>query len=104
MTTGNLEFIEQLKQQHGAVFQLDAEHADTDEKLTAYFRRPSLPELDKFMKLSKESGRMGGMRSLATDIFVGGDRAVVEHDYTFFSVASDFETILAVKKSAIKKL
>ncbi len=95
--------IESLKKQYGDVYCV-AVPVENEKTVDVYLRRPNLTELDMYTTLQNSGRAISGMQTLAKSLVVGGEKWVIENDYTFMSILPVMDEIFAVKRATIKKL
>lgn len=103
MEKSNLN-IEALKKEHGELFQINTTFRDTKEKISCIVKAPTLEDLDMYNALSAQGKPASGMQILFANLYVAGDKRVLEDERTFRNVMPKAEKILATQDSEIKKL
>lgn len=98
------EQIDQWKEKHTHVWAITV--ADVERELpekTGYFRKPTRQELGSAMSAGKSNNiRMAEV--LMKNIFLGGDRELIDNDDYFFGAVDKIEPLVEAPQSSIKKL
>jgi len=80
----------------------DEDSEDEDAWVKAWIRKPTLKEYSAFSKIS-QNDNIGGLKVLLTNIFLEGDKRILEEDDFFLSAMTQLEQIISVQTSRIKK-
>lgn len=86
-------------------FLLEVEDEDLEEKdawIKAWIRKPTLKEFSAFSKIA-QNDNIGGLKVLLTNVFLEGDKRILDDDDFFLSVLPQLEAIVSVQASRIKK-
>ena len=75
---------------------------DDNEEVSAWFRRPTLKEFSDFTSISQKDS-IAGIRSLMDDVFISGNKDIIDDDYCFLASMSQIEGIIHIQASTIKK-
>ena len=85
------------------VFQLEVQDEDGDgEWAKAYVRKPNLKEFSAFAKISQDDN-IKALKVLLVNIFLEGDKRIIEDDDFFLSAMPQLNEIVSVQASRIKK-
>lgn len=80
----------------------DEDSEDEDAWVKAWIRKPTLKEFSAFSKIA-QNDNIGGLKVLLTNIFLEGDKRILEDDEFFLSAMTQLEAIINVQASRIKK-
>tara|TARA_B110000914_G_C15391422_1_gene412659 strand:- start:114 stop:566 length:453 start_codon:yes stop_codon:yes gene_type:complete len=80
----------------------DEDSEDEDAWAKAWIRKPTLKEFSAFSKIA-QNDNIGGLKVLLTNIFLEGDKRILEDDEFFLSAMTQLEAIINVQASRIKK-
>ena len=80
----------------------DEDSEDVDAWAKGWVRKPTLKEYSAFSKIS-QNDNIGGLKVLLTNIFLEGDKRILEEDDFFLSAMTQLEQIISVQTSRIKK-
>lgn len=102
----HIETAERLKKTYNLkkIYLIQVEDEDTGEWYEAYFRKPNLKEFSMFTTIAQKGDRIQALQTLMKNIFVDGNKLVIEEDDLFLAAMSQIEDILSVQASKIKKL
>jgi DNA mismatch repair ATPase MutS len=98
------KYAEKLKKLHSTkrVFCIEVEDEDTGEWKEAWFRKPKLKEFSMFTTIAQKD-KIQALQTLMRNIFIDGDKNVIDDDDYFLSAMSQVEEIVNVQASKIKK-
>ena len=80
----------------------DEDSEDVDAWAKGWVRKPTLKEFSAFSKIA-QNDNIGGLKVLLTNIFLEGDKRILEDDEFFLSAMTQLEAIINVQASRIKK-
>ena len=94
----NEAMIAKWKKQYGDVFRLNV-----GDKV-GYVRKIKRHDLKAAMTVAKHEGELGMIESLLTDIFLGGDRELLDDDDYFYGACEQVKDLMQVKEGSLTKL
>lgn len=89
------EQIAELKKKHGEIYEISVEGK------SCIVRRPNRKDLS-YVSVVKDPIKMS--ETLLKQLWVDGDKEILENDDLFLAVISKMEEVIKVKESQIKKL
>jgi len=84
------------------VFYISTEDEDSGEEIGAFFRKPSLKEFSQFSSISQKDS-IAGIQNLMNNVFLEGNKLVIEDDDYFLACMQQIESIVQVQASTVKK-
>ena len=104
VTDEQIEAAEKVKKKFNVkkVFLIGVQDEDTGEWLEGYFRKPNLKEFSMFTTVAQKD-KIQALQVLMTNVFLQGDKRLIEEDDYFLSAMSQIEEIVNVQASRIKK-
>lgn len=92
--------LAQLKKKFGRLY----EYTSDDGKYVVYLRRPSRSEYSIFQTQVQAKGFFEAVADLIEDLIVKGDKAIVENDDYFYSLATTMDEIMTTVTGSLKKI
>lgn len=81
------------------------EFVDEKELYTAYFREPDFKTFSKYLTFIQNGQQAAGMRALATDCFLEGDKELVDDDSLFlFGLMGQLAKIIEMRHGQLVNL
>ena len=84
------------------MFCIEVEDEDSGEWVAAWVQKPNLKVFSMFSKIAQEDN-IKALKVLLTNIFLEGDKRILEDDDFFLAAMSQLEEIVSVQASRIKK-
>ena len=89
---------------HAIAVQGDPDY-DDKEVYVGYFSEPSIKTFSKYMSFLNNNQQVPGMRALATDCFLDGDRELIEDDSLFlFGLMGQLTKIIEMRHGQLVNL
>ena len=85
------------KEQYGSIY------AITVAKKTAYFKPPDR-QIMGFAMAQSTKNPLAVLEALAKNCWLAGDKALLEDDVLFFSLATRLQSLVELKEATLKKL
>jgi len=84
------------------VYYIEVQDEDTDEWVGAWFSKPTLKLFSQFSK-NAQKDRINSLKVMLVNLFLEGDKRLIEDDDYFLSAMSQIEDVVHVQQSRIKK-